>query len=405
MPGPLEGIRVIELGVWVAGPAAGGILADWGADVVKIEPPDRRPGAPVRADDRQRPRRSTRRSSSTTARSAASCSTSTTDDGHALVARPARRRRRLPHQHPDGRARAARPRPAQRCCAHNPRLVYGIITGYGLEGAERDRAAYDLGAFWARVGHRVGCSPRPGARRRSSAAAWATTASPWTSSARSAPGSSRATAGGTGRGPARRRPRCCARACTRSASTSTRTCASASPIAIGRTRRWRTRAMNCYRASDDRWFWLIGLEGDRHWPPLCRAVGHPEWIDDPRFATPARARENVREMIGELRRGLRRRVPATSGPRRSTARACGGRRCRPPRRCSPTRRLGRRRVPRGARRGEHGHDGQQPCDFVGTPTAARWMPPELGEHTDEILGELGRSPQQIDALRASGAVR
>lgn len=39
MAGPMEGINVVELGVWVAGPAAGGILADWGADVVKIEPP------------------------------------------------------------------------------------------------------------------------------------------------------------------------------------------------------------------------------------------------------------------------------------------------------------------------------------------------------------------------------
>src|SRR5947209_16076106 len=39
MAGPMEGINVVELGVWVAGPATGGILADWGADVVKIEPP------------------------------------------------------------------------------------------------------------------------------------------------------------------------------------------------------------------------------------------------------------------------------------------------------------------------------------------------------------------------------
>jgi crotonobetainyl-CoA:carnitine CoA-transferase CaiB-like acyl-CoA transferase len=43
--GPLQGIRVVEMGVWVAGPAAGGILADWGADVVKIEPPS---GDPAR---------------------------------------------------------------------------------------------------------------------------------------------------------------------------------------------------------------------------------------------------------------------------------------------------------------------------------------------------------------------
>ena len=33
----LQGIRVVEIAVWVAGPAAGGILADWGADVVKFE--------------------------------------------------------------------------------------------------------------------------------------------------------------------------------------------------------------------------------------------------------------------------------------------------------------------------------------------------------------------------------
>ncbi|EUA08320.1 coA-transferase III family protein [Mycobacterium kansasii 662] len=44
------------MGVWVAGPATAAILADWGADVIKIEPADRRSGPDVRADAGMRSR-------------------------------------------------------------------------------------------------------------------------------------------------------------------------------------------------------------------------------------------------------------------------------------------------------------------------------------------------------------
>ncbi|NBR01164.1 MAG: CoA transferase, partial [Actinobacteria bacterium] len=44
--GPLHGVKVVELGVWVAGPAATGLMADWGANVIKVEPPT---GDPQRA--------------------------------------------------------------------------------------------------------------------------------------------------------------------------------------------------------------------------------------------------------------------------------------------------------------------------------------------------------------------
>jgi len=40
MAGALDGVRVLELGIWVAVPSAAAVLADWGARVVKIEPPE-----------------------------------------------------------------------------------------------------------------------------------------------------------------------------------------------------------------------------------------------------------------------------------------------------------------------------------------------------------------------------
>ena len=107
MAGPLEGIRVVELGVWVAGPAAGGILADWGADVIKIEPPD---GDPARTfgrmlgispQDRHHvspPFQMDNRGKRSVVLDLA------TEDGKATAPGPARRGRRVHHQHPYRRA-------------------------------------------------------------------------------------------------------------------------------------------------------------------------------------------------------------------------------------------------------------------------------------------------------------
>ena len=58
--------------------------------------------------------------------------------------------------------------------------------------------------------------------------------------------------------------------------------------------------LNCYASSDDRGFWLLGLEGDRHWPGLIAAIERPDLAADERFVdTKTRAR-NAPALVAEL---------------------------------------------------------------------------------------------------------
>jgi crotonobetainyl-CoA:carnitine CoA-transferase CaiB-like acyl-CoA transferase len=83
-----------------------------------------------------------------------------------------------------------------------------------------------------------------------------------------------------------------------------------------------------YRAGDGRWFWLLGLQGQRHWPDLVRAVERPEWLTDPRFATMPARRALCRGGAGD--RAIFATARSPTGASASTAPACGGRRCGPP---------------------------------------------------------------------------
>src|SRR5437763_12646252 len=159
MPGPMEGIPVVEVGMWVAGPSASAVLGDWGADVVKIEPPD---GDPFRG-----------------------LISSFGGDGSSPPFELDNRNKRsvgLNLSHESGRAVAAqlidqadvfvtnaRLGALERAgldyatvSARNPRLVYAIITGYGVEGEERGRAAADVGACWSRSGVAAALQPEGG---------------------------------------------------------------------------------------------------------------------------------------------------------------------------------------------------------------------------------------------------
>lgn len=149
--GPMDGVRVVELGVWVAGPAAGGILADWGADVVKIEPPGL--GDPGRlfasmlgADlPFNPPFEMDNRSKRSVVIDLA------TDEGRALGLELVDRADVfVTNVREAGLARIGFD--PESLTARNPRLVYAAISGYGRSGPDRDKAAYDIAGFWARSG-------------------------------------------------------------------------------------------------------------------------------------------------------------------------------------------------------------------------------------------------------------
>ena len=155
MPGPMEGVWVVEVGMWVAGPAAAGILGDWGADVVKIEPPD---GDPFRAVlamadlDVNPPFELDNRNKRSVALNLA------TDEGRTVAAELVDRADVfVTNARPGALARAGLDH--ETVSARNPRLVYAHVNGYGLAGDEKDRAAYDVGAFWSRAGVAASLTP------------------------------------------------------------------------------------------------------------------------------------------------------------------------------------------------------------------------------------------------------
>lgn len=147
---PLEGIAVVELGMWVAAPAAATMLADWGADVVKVEAPTGDPNRytlrhvgqdidsapPFETDNRGK------RGIVLDLRS---------EEGKDVLTRLLERADVFVTNLRPGALERLGLGPDELRIRH-PRLVIGTLTGYGWAGAERDRAGYDVSAFWARPG-------------------------------------------------------------------------------------------------------------------------------------------------------------------------------------------------------------------------------------------------------------
>ncbi len=150
MTDPLfSGLKVIDCASWIAGPAAATILSDFGADVIKVEPPGA--GDPWRAST--------------------PIPGKVTDYYWQLTSRN-KRSLAIDLKHAEGLAVLNRlvatadvfvtnfPLPvrdrlsisAAHLLAVNPRLIYGSFTAYGEQGAEAAKTGFDATAYWARSG-------------------------------------------------------------------------------------------------------------------------------------------------------------------------------------------------------------------------------------------------------------
>ena len=398
MNGPLKGYKVVELTIWFSGPMAGALMADWGAEVIKIEPPE---GDPCRA-----------------LRMGGKVVLGDTAPIYHLENR-AKRSLVVDLKNPQGREIVYRlikdadvfltnlrspgleklRMDYESLKKVNPRLIYTFITGYGIDGPDKDAAAYDVGTFWARGGV-ADCVLPPnteplflsGAIGDHTAALAAVSGTCAALLARGTTGDGQLVEASL------------FRAASYFLSAPFFQALRGAPLLPNERKKSANPLINCYKDSEGRWFWLMGLQGDRHWPPTLRAIGREDLRDDPRFADMKKRGQNNAELVAILDQEFAQRPISQWGPifdrenvwwnpvqtvteviRDRQAQGAGLFMDVP----SPS---GTMRMPAG------------PCDFYGTPWEARGAAAEFGEHTEQILLEAGYSWEEIAKLKEDGAL-
>jgi crotonobetainyl-CoA:carnitine CoA-transferase CaiB-like acyl-CoA transferase len=292
------GVKVIELAQWVFVPAAGGLLADWGADVIKIEPPGT--GDSYRGLVSQ---------GITTAVDGVNPSVEMINRGKrsiGLDVKSAEGRALLYRLVADADVFLTNMRPAalermglgvEELRKHNPSLIYARGHGMGVRGPDRDTPSYDASAFWARGGMTYVLSPDPadyplqqrgafGDRQGAMNLAFGIAGALYKKLRTGQPSvvdvsllssaiwtlTSDVLAALQGNHPAPKTSR------------------------LG----MQNPLVNFFRSSDERYLMLVPLQPDRYWVELCTLVDRPDLIEDPRFADITVRAQNREACLVEL---------------------------------------------------------------------------------------------------------
>jgi crotonobetainyl-CoA:carnitine CoA-transferase CaiB-like acyl-CoA transferase len=393
------GLKVIDCASFIAAPAAATVLSDFGADVIKIEPPGEgdayrklhaNPGAPKsNVDYAWMHGARNKRGIALDLKTPQGLEVlhrlvDKTDVFITNLPLPVRRRMKVGYEELGPR---------------NPRMIYASFTAYGETGEEADKTGFDSTAYWARSGlmDQVRAdSTSPPAR---SVAGMGDHPCSIALYAAIVTGLYRRQA--TGQGGLVSSSLLANGLWSNAFLVQARLTGATIPPRPPRSESL-TATSNMYRTRDGRWFNLAMVNDMKQFPVLVDTLGRPELATDPRFTNTDLRRANVRALMAELDglfaqfdlAHLRKTLDAagiTFGFVGTIDEALH----------DPQMRAAGAIVPTADGKSEIV---SSPFSVEGAPKVPPKQPPGVGEHTDELLREYGFGEAEISEMRAAKAV-
>jgi crotonobetainyl-CoA:carnitine CoA-transferase CaiB-like acyl-CoA transferase len=396
---PLSGLRVLDVGTYIAAPVAATVLGDYGAEVIKVEQPGAGDPNRIIQASHAYPKCAVNYPWEMDGRNKRSLALDIVraegrDALEALIARadvlvtnfPLRLRERMRLRWDDLRD------------AH-PRLIYASLTGFGEAGPERDQPGFDSTAYFARSGfldiNRYENQPphfsMPAAGDR--ATAMSLVSAILLALMRRAQ---------SGRGGRVSTSLLAAGLWSNGVAVQAALLGATLPLRPPRERP-RSALGNTYRARDGRWFSIALPMEERFWPGLCRVVDRPELELDTRFATTAERRANAAALVRVFDEVFAQEDWAVWRERLMAERMI----------FSPITRVEDLADDPQARAAQAIIESTNPdmpltlaapFRIEGVEPRPAGRAPGLGEHSSEILREAGIAQDAIERLRAAGIV-
>ena len=397
-----SGLKVLDFASFIAGPAATTVLSDFGADVVKIEPPGI--GDPYRYFYRTPPNPPLKENYTwqLTNRNKRSL---VVDLKHPqageVLSRLVRWADVLVTNFPP-RVRKGLKLTYEDVSSFNPRLIYAGITGYGELGPEADKPGFDITAYWARSGlmqfTRDASSPP---------------AVPVPGIGDHATAMSLYAAIVTGLYRRERTGKGCNVSTSLIAEGAWATAAWLQAGLFGakfsgeidRRKPPNALAGGSYQTSDKRWLLLAFVEEDKNWPVFAKAIGRANLIEDARFVDAKSRHSNSAPLVAELD------VLFASQTLEYWKKLLDGQRLpygvvQVPKEIveDPQLLANEIIVPIADGSPNPKYTVSSPVTVKESPKVAPRVAPRHGEHSDEVLLEIGFDKPAVEALRKSGVI-